>query len=225
MGATDPRAGLEGSGAPRVLIVDDHDFARMGLVSAVRLLGCEVVADVATAAEAVRVARQVPPDVALLDLDLGEGPNGIDVAHALRRLDPAIGLVVVSAYEDPRLLGFDQRALPEDVVYVVKQQLGSSGELARAIRASRRHEPMPVTLPPELASLSAQQVEVMRLVAAGCSNAEIARRRSITEPAVAKAVARLIRHFEIQADTSQNQRVLIAQLYQRLSGGRDPRAV
>ena len=84
---------------------------------------------------------------------------------------------------------------------------------------------MPVTLPPELASLSAQQVEVMRLVAAGCSNAEIARRRSITEPAVAKAVARLIRHFEIQADTSQNQRVLIAQLYQRLSGGRDPRAV
>lgn len=211
--------------ASRVLIVDDHDFARMGLVSAVRLLGCEVVADVATAKEAIRAARFATPDVALLDLDLGEGPTGIDLAHALRRLYPAIGLVVISAYEDPRLLGAGQQALPDDVVYLVKQRLGSAGELGRAIRAALRHEAVPVALTPELASLSAQQVEIMRLVAAGCSNAEIARQRSISEPAVAKAVARLIRHFGIQADASQNQRVLIAHLYQRLSGDRDPHAV
>jgi DNA-binding NarL/FixJ family response regulator len=226
--ASDPRAAPAGAerhaGASRVLIVEDHDFARMGLVSAVRLLGCEVIADVATAAEAVRAARITPPDVALLDLDLGEGPTGIDLAHALRRLDPSIGLVVISAYEDPRLLGFDQQALPDDVVHLVKQRLGSPGELGRAIRAAHRHERAPAAVAPELASLSAQQVEIMRLVAAGCSNAEIARRRSITEPAAAKAVARLIRHFGIQADASQNQRVLITQLYQRLSGGRDPHA-
>ena len=225
MRALNSRVRPDGDGAVRVLIVDDHDFARMGLVSAVRLLGCEVVGDVATAAEAIRVARQVPPDVALLDLDLGEGPTGLDVAHALRRLDPAIGLVIVSSYEDPRLLGFDQKSLPGDVVYLVKQQLGSPGELGRAIRAARRHEAAPPEPEPELASLSAQQIETMRLVAAGCSNAEIARRRSITEPAAAKSVARLIRHFGIQADSTQNQRILIAQVYQRLSGGRDPRAV
>jgi DNA-binding NarL/FixJ family response regulator len=211
-------------GASRVLIVDDHDFARMGLVSAVRLLGYEVVAEVATAKEAARAARLATPDVALLDLDLGEGPSGIDLAHALRRLCPAIGLVVISAYEDPRLLGVDQQALPDDIVYLVKQRLGSAGELGRAIRAALRHEAVPAPLTPELASLSAQQVEIMRLVAAGCSNVEIARQRSISEPAVAKAVARLIRHFGIQAHTSQNQRVLIAHLHQRFSGDRDPHA-
>jgi DNA-binding NarL/FixJ family response regulator len=199
-------------GVSRVLIVDDHDFARMGLVSAVRLLGCEVVAEVATAKEAVRAARLTTPDVALLDLDLGEGPSGIDLAHALRRLCPAIGLVVISAYEDPRLLGVGQQALPDDIVYLV-------------IRAALRHEAVPAAPTPELSSLSAQQIEIMRLVAAGCSNVEIARQRSISEPAVAKAVARLIRHFGIQAGTSQNQRVLIAHLFQRLSGDRDLYAI
>lgn len=212
---------------PRVLVVDDHDFARMGLVSAVRLLGFDVV-DAPSAAAAIRAARLAPPDVALLDLDLGDGPTGIDLAHALRRQHQGIGLVVVSSYEDPRLLGDDQQRLPDDAAYLVKRAVGSPGVLEAAIRRvtgggrSPVHaEPPP--LEPSLASLSDQQVEIMRLVAAGCSNAEIARRRHLTEPAVAKAVARLIRHFDLRADETQNQRVLIARLHARLSGDRDPR--
>lgn len=214
----------------RVLVVDDHDFARSGLVSMLRLLGCEVVAEVASAAAAVRAARLTEPDVALLDLDLGDGPTGIDLACALRRLDPSIGLVVVSSYEDPRLLGDDQQHLPPDAVYVVKRTIDGPGVLGRALRRAQDRDGADTSnrgsedMDPRLASLSAQQVEILRLVAAGWSNAEIARRRQITEPAVAKAVARLIRHFDLHADGAQNQRVLLAQLYHRLSGGADPGA-
>lgn len=224
-----PRSGARASGL-RVLVVDDHDFARSGLVSMVRLLGCDVVAEVATAAAAVRAARLAEPDVALVDLDLGDGPTGIDLVHALRRLDSTIGLVVVSSYEDPRLLGDDQQRLPSDAVYVVKRTIDGPGALGRALRqASGIDGAVVVSSPPacvdaRLASLSTQQAEILRLVAAGCSNAEIARRRQITEPAVAKAVARLIRHFDLQADHTQNQRVLLVHLYHRLSGGADPSA-
>ena len=70
----------------------------------------------------------------------------------------------------------------------------------------------------ELAALSDQQVEIMRLVAAGFANREIARRREMTEPAVEKAIARLIRHFDLKTGKEQNQRVVIAQLYFQLTG-------
>jgi DNA-binding NarL/FixJ family response regulator len=66
--------------------------------------------------------------------------------------------------------------------------------------------------------LSDHQSDIMRLVAAGHSNVEIARRRSLTVPAVEKAVARLIRQLDLQAAPDTNQRVAIAQAYYRLTG-------
>jgi DNA-binding CsgD family transcriptional regulator len=67
--------------------------------------------------------------------------------------------------------------------------------------------------------ISDPQIDVMRLVAAGHSNAEIARRRSLTVPAVEKAIARLIRQLDLQAAPETNQRVAIAHAYYRLTGG------
>jgi DNA-binding NarL/FixJ family response regulator len=164
------------------------------------------------------------PDVALLDLDLGEGPTGIDLAHALRRSLPEIGIVMLSAYEEPRLMGAGQQPLPERSLYLVKRTITDAEQLGRALRLSIDPE-LGATMARvgsdaagELAALSDQQVEVMRLVAAGFANAEIARRREMTEPAVEKAIARLIRHFDLKAGKEQNQRVVIAQLYYQLTG-------
>ena len=66
--------------------------------------------------------------------------------------------------------------------------------------------------------LSEGQWEILRLVAAGYTNAEIARRRSLTVPAVEKAVARLIKQLDLHASPDTNQRVSIAQAYFRLTG-------
>jgi len=196
----------------RVLIVDDDSFTRVTLASTLRALGCTVVGDADSAPTALRAARKTGPEVAVLDLDLGEGPTGIDLALALRREFPAIGIVMLSAYEDPRLMGHNQPALPAGAVYLVKRSIADPEVLGRALRLAGP------AVDSGLAALSDQQVEIMRLVALGCSNAEIARRRSLNEPSVEKAIARLIKHFDLKAGKDQNQRVMITQLYFQLAG-------
>ena len=209
----------------RVLVVDDDPFTRVMLCGALRSNGCEVVADSASAPTALREAREHRPDAAVLDLDLGEGPTGIDLARGLRRLIPDIGIVMLSTYEEPRLLGHNQPPLPDGSIYLVKRTVSDPKVLLQGLRLSRQfsaNESSPrKTKTPSSSSirkLSDQQVEIMRLVAGGQSNAEIARRRFLTESAVEKAVARLIKQLDIQTGPGQNPRVLIAQAYYQLSG-------
>ncbi len=207
----------------RALIVEDDDFTRFLLVRTVSSLGAEVVVDAPSAAAAMPLAEQHRPDLALLDLDLGGGPNGIDVAHALRKRLPAIALVMLSTYQDPRLIG-SPRDLPVGLIYLSKRSIANAelltGAIETALAAPCKERKAPQGLKASTAgrALSDNQIEVMRLVAEGCSNAEIARRRSLTEPAVAKAVARLAKQLGLDPGPSGNLRVLITQAYFELVG-------
>jgi len=206
----------------RVLLVDDDPFTLTLLSAMLRGLGCEVVAEATTAVDGLRVAIQHAPDAAILDLDLGEGPTGIDLAQRMRAVLPELGIVVLSTYEEPRLMGYNQPPLPEGSIYLVKRTVTDPGVLERAVAMSVDPDARVVGLPargPHAASeLSDLQVDLMRMVAVGHSNAEIARRRSLTVPSVEKAVARLIKQLDLQASPAQNQRVLIAQVYYQLTG-------
>lgn len=211
----------------RVLIVEDDDFTRTLLVTAVRALGHEVIGDCSTAADAMRIAQGQSPQLALLDLDLGDGPTGVDVGHALRSKNPSIGLVILSSYEEPRLLGI-RLQLPERAVYLVKQSIGDPDNLGHALRIAvdpTVHTPAsgPAARDKRSATLSDGQVEIMRLVAAGYTNAEIAKRRYITEHAVGKAVARLVKQLGLQNEPGDNPRILIAQAYFAMTGSARPR--
>ncbi len=206
-----------------VMLVDDDPFTRTTLITTLNSLNCRVVADAATAVEGLRLAAQSRPDVAVLDLDLGEGPTGIDLAHRLRAMLPAIGVVMLSTYEEPRLMGFNQQPLPEDSLYLVKRTVVDPEVLGRALRMSvdpdfRGGTMRVVSRGLPGVKLSDSQIDIMRLIAAGHSNAEIARQRSLTVPALEKAVARLIRQLGLQASPDTNQRVAIAQAYYRLTG-------
>lgn len=207
----------------RVMLVDDDPFTRMTLVTTLNSLGFFVAGDVATAKEALLLAAETRPDVAVVDLDLGEGPTGLDVAHRLREMFSRIGLVVLSTYEEPRLMGFNQHPLPDDAIYLVKRTVVDPEILGKAVRMSVDDDFRQGTLrvvPKDAlgVTLSDPQIDIMRLVAAGHSNAEIARRRSLTVPAVEKAIARLIKQLDVQASPDTNQRVAIAQAYFRLTG-------
>lgn len=209
----------------RVLLVDDDPFTRMMLTTTLRSLECEVVGDAPSAALALRMARDLRPTVAVLDLDLGEGPTGIDLAHGLRNQNSTIGIVMLSTYDEPRLMGYNQPPLPEGSLYLVKKTVVEPEVLGRAVAMSI--DPMvrdgrisvdfssDSQVPIKLTDL---QIDIMRLVAAGHSNVEIARRRSLTVPSVEKAIARLIKQLELQATPDQNQRVMIAQVYYQLTG-------
>lgn len=167
------------------------------------------------------------PAVAVLDLDLGSGPNGVDLGHALRRLYPDIGLILLTSFEDPRLMGGIQ-TLPVGTIYLTKRAVGNDEILPRAMEAVLAHpcaesnarvgdgyaQPL---------GLSDNQVDIMRLVAEGHSNAEIGRRLHLTERGVAKAVSRLVKQLHLDPGPDGNVRVLITQAYFQHVGHGTPR--
>lgn len=203
------------------LVVDDDDFLRFMLVRTLNDLGFESVDDASRAADGLKCASTRRPDLAILDLDLGTGPTGIDLAYGLRKAHPAIAIVILSSYSDPRLLGAN-RDLPEGAIYLSKREVGDVSVLERAIsevlEAPRGKRSGAPTTNVAGRRLSDNQVEVMRLVAEGFSNSEIARRRHLTEPAVEKAIARLIKQLELTPGREDNARVLITQAYYALIG-------
>ncbi len=208
-----------------VLVVEDDAFTRTTVCDALRYHGVHVMGDAGTASEAIAIAMASRVDVALLDLDLGGGPGGIDVAQALRRHQPDVGIVILTTYEDPRLARKSAATLPEDIVYIVKRELSDGGTLPRALQnaiavATIEEAPMPRARRGSVAPplLTETQIEVMRLVAEGCSNARIAQLRFVTEGAVEKQIHRTARLLGIDASVDQNVRVQLARAYFRVTG-------
>ena len=205
------------SDTARVLVVDDDDFTRTLVATLVESLGHTVVARAGAVSEAMALADDEGPDLALLDLDLGEGPTGLDLAHGLRRLLPNISIVMLTSYGDPTWMG-QRREPPVGARYVVKGSVNDSQVLANAIE-SALSDPLALDARERNDTpLSEGQWEILRLVAAGYTNAEIARRRSLTEDAVNKAITRLVRQLDIEVGKHDNARVLLTQAYNRITG-------
>lgn len=200
-----------------VLIVDDDDFTRLTLTAVVKSLDYDVVADAGDAVSAIDAARAERPDAAILDLDLGEGPTGIDVAHGLRAVHPEIGIVILSSYADPRLMGRRSRPMPEGSQFLSKQDVAEAGAIDQALRLAIAMGDSDAARATSV-SLTDSQIEIMRLVAAGYSNAEIAKRLWLTEAAVNRAITRLVKHLQLEVTKELNARVLIASEYSTLIG-------
>ncbi len=198
-----------------VMVVEDDAFTRLSIVSALRLSGVDVVVESGTPGEAVRQAENVTVHVAILDLHLGSGPTGIDVARSLRRTHPRIGIVMLTSYDDPRLLNVALPAPPAGTQYVVKKSVTDIHVLLDAVRASltaRAVQPSRA-VPPMLSVLTNVQMEILSMVAEGLSNHEIAKRRSTSEKSVEATIARIARSLKVEKQQSSNQRVQLTRAY------------
>lgn len=194
------------------------------LATAVEALGFHVAGLVGTARGALACQSGTDVDVALLDLDLGPGPSGIDIAHVLRERDERIGLVFLTSFSDPRIKDQRERPLPVGSRYLVKSRLDDAGLLRDALVAARR-EPLAVdTAACRTASeLTGHQLFVLQQVALGRTNADIGADLGVTEKAVERTIQRITEALAIDR-TSGNQRVLLARAYSRMSGKALPEA-
>ena len=204
----------------RLAVVEDDAFTRMTLVAALKARGLNVAMVAADAAEAALLSKVHSIDAAILDLHLGSGPTGIDVAQALRRQNPAVGLVFLTSFDDPRLLSTHLPQLPGNSQYLTKSAIGDVDQLVNAVRlaASGRGNTSGKMTNHILGKFTDSQIETLRLVAQGLSNAEIARRRFVTERAVEVAVSRVAKALGLEPDATRNQRVRMAKVFFRALG-------
>ena len=164
----------------RILIVDDHPVVRAGLRAV--LSGApdlEIVGDAHDAVSAVGSAERLRPDVVLMDLRLGAGPTGADATARIRALPSPPAVLVLTNYDsDADILSavaagasgyLLKYAPPTELMAAVRAAAAGESALAPSIAGrllDRLREPH--------VSLSPREIEVLDLVAAGCSNVEVA---------------------------------------------------
>jgi DNA-binding NarL/FixJ family response regulator len=191
MNDTSAQSGREQAADIRVVIADDHAVVREGLRALVNAhAGLRVVGVAADGDEAIRRARELEPDVLVLDLSM-PGTNGAEVADRVAHECPRVRVLVLTMHEER---GYVTRMLRAGAAgYVLKAT--ASAELVRAIetvakggtyvdpslagtllagsptRPERRVSPTSTT---SLADLTPRETDVLRLVALGHSNKEIA---------------------------------------------------
>jgi DNA-binding NarL/FixJ family response regulator len=202
----------------RVLLLEDDDFTRVTLKAALERFGLNVVATADDAKTAITSAVDRQATVGVFDLDLGTGPTGLDVAHGIRRVMPDFGVVMLTSYEDPRLFSTSLAQLPPGAGYVVKQSLEDLGFLVEAIIGSRRVSEAASDVP--RVDLTDAQIETLRLLACGLTNAEIARVRVVEVKSVEQTIARLAKRLDLARDEVVNQRVALAKAFYTLIGAR-----
>lgn len=186
----------------RVLICDDHTLVRAGLR---RLLDSfadvEVVAEAASADEAMVRVRETAPDIVLLDLSM-PGRSGFAALDELRRSHPAIAVVIMSMHDDPAQVG---EALARGASgFVVKEAAPAELEIAlRAAQAGRTYLSPQVSAPQlarrgttrdgaGAAALSPRQREILVALGAGRSSKQIAGDLGISVKTVETHRARLM---------------------------------
>jgi DNA-binding NarL/FixJ family response regulator len=194
--------------AIRVLVVDDHIVVRKGL----RFFfqndpEIEIVGEAADGAQALGLARELMPDVVLMDLIM-PGMDGIQATGALRREFPEIEVVALtSVLEDDKVIGAVRAGA---IGYLLKNAEGE--ELRRAIKAAAVGQ---VRLSPEAAArlmrevrgpdnperLTERETEILRLLARGQSNKEIARSLSIGETTVKSHVSSILTKLGVASRT------------------------
>jgi DNA-binding NarL/FixJ family response regulator len=123
----------------RVMMVEDDEFTRSTIKTALINKGMDIVFDTASVNEAMEFARNNRPEVAVLDYNLGKGPNGIDLANQLRRIQPDIAIVLLTAFLDPAQLDKRIAELPEGSRYLIKHSVTKIDVLIEEINQALLH--------------------------------------------------------------------------------------
>ena len=188
-----------------VLIVDDHQIVRQGVQAFLETQpDIDVVGEAGSGKEAVRLADHYIPDVILMDLVMPGGVDGVEATRQVKKTSPRTQVVVLTSYHE------DEHIFPAiragALSYILKDV--SSEELANVIRTASRGE---AVLHPHVAArlihevqghtdvmtnpyteLSERELEVLRLIAAGMSNAQIAEQLVISEKTVKGHVSNIL---------------------------------
>jgi DNA-binding NarL/FixJ family response regulator len=176
------------------------------------------VTTAANAADARRMHQAIDPDAMVIDIELGPGPDGFDLAAAVTAESPELAVVFLTNLPDPRLVGKDAKSIPKNAAYLRKSNLVDANELIDALNTVLKNEPIEryrhdLDAARPLAALSAKQLEVLKQISEGLSNQQIADARQTSVRAVEGIVSRIFTALNIDVQDEGNSRVDAAKKY------------
>lgn len=200
----------------RILVVEDDALMGSLIVKALAHHGFEaqLCTDVISA---TRALKTFDPDGVLSDIELGDGPTGIDLIRIVRTAYPHVAAILLSKHPDTKSAGLQDDSLPEGVAYLRKNIVNNTDELISAIEDvmqghSSNHR-QDRSNKGSLDLLSKAQREILELMADGFSNAEIARRRNVSLSAVEKRASEIFKVFGIDREENVVPRVMAIRKY------------
>jgi DNA-binding NarL/FixJ family response regulator len=199
----------------RILIADDHPIFRDGMRGLLESVpDTEVVGEAAAGEETIAAARELQPDVILMDIKM-PGVNGIEATREVLRTSPHIGVLIVTMYEDDDFVFSAMRAGARG--YVLKG--ANQADMLRAIRAVANGEvifgpgiaqrvisflstPPPAVPPRVFPELTERETEVLSFLAQGRTNEQIAEQLSLSLKTVRNHVSNIFSKLQV-ADRAQ----------------------
>jgi DNA-binding NarL/FixJ family response regulator len=206
-----------GSGPIRVLLADDHTMFRQGLASILASYGgMEVIAEVPNDADALELARDLSPDVVIMQVQLPFS-RAVETLEAMRSFPHPPKIVIVTMFESPRYI----RELTGVGVSAYLLKTTSSDHLVAAVRAAvfdPGSENTVIGMPPEMLEesgrgaegvLSARELEILLLVARGLSNERTASSLHLSEATVKRHLANIYEKMGVHSRGEASREALL----------------
>jgi NarL family two-component system response regulator LiaR len=198
--------------SPSLLIVDDHDLFRTGLRNLLEEQGVEVIGEASSGQEALRHVRELAPEVVLMDLNM-PGMGGVEATREIARIAPLTRVVVLTISDrdadilDAILAGacgylLKDSSIDELIRGISAAALGESlispQIAAKVLRELRAARPAPQTAEEVRTELTERELEVLRLIANGRDNSQIAAELHISAKTVKNHISNILMKLQIE---------------------------
>ncbi|CAB4888707.1 unannotated protein [freshwater metagenome] len=205
----------------RILILDCNRFELATLADSLRMQSLDVVGQACDIDSALELFRAVHPDSLLINFQ-GCDQSCLEMLRTIRKLNPAVGIVLLTEAPDLRLYGMNEDDLPIGTQLIEKSALNDLREIRSAIEAANlpdsRTEWVANVWNSSLGSLTDIQVQTLRLLALGLSNADIGKARFVSEKSVEQTITRIAQHLHVVHERGRNMRVILASEYFKWMG-------